>query len=297
MTDHVLLPPGKYVVAVSGGVDSVVLLHMLSSYSDLELVVAHFDHGIRTDSANDAVFVQDLANQHGYEYFSDNGNLGADSSEAEARNKRYKFLYKVKKQTSAKAIVTAHHQDDVIETCMINLLRGTGRHGITALKNRPEIVRPLLEIPKSEILKYAAKNNLTWHEDSTNTDTKYLRNKLRIDILPKMTVAQRYQWLGIIANMQKINEKLDVELQQVLRRGRHKGQQIINRSWFIMLPHNVAKEVVVVLLRQEKAYEIDKNMVDRIVVQIKTLPHGKTIQAAGVDIELTKRSARFKTKS
>jgi tRNA(Ile)-lysidine synthetase-like protein len=294
MTDKVLLPPGKYVVAVSGGVDSVVLLHMLSLHNELELVVAHYDHGIRSDSAADAAFVQELAKNYGFEYVTDSGNLGADASEAEARNKRYKFLQSVKQKTDAKAIVTAHHQDDVIETSMINLLRGTGRHGITALKNRPDIIRPLLEVPKSEILNYAKEQNITWHEDSTNTDTKYLRNKLRLDILPKMTIKQRHDWLAMIAGMQKINENLDVEIQQVMRRGRHKGQHVVNRAWFIKLPHVVAKEVVVVLLQELHAKDIDKKSVERIVVQIKTLPHGKVIQTTGIDVVLTKRSARFK---
>src|SRR3990172_5722177 len=127
---------GTYVVAVSGGVDSVVLLHLLvqkgqraegRGQSKYNFIVAHFDHGIREDSKLDRELVQELAKKYNLPFVYNQGNLGPKASEATARDARYAFLNKVKDSVSAQAIITAHHQDDVLETAIINLLRGTNR--------------------------------------------------------------------------------------------------------------------------------------------------------------------------
>lgn len=293
---HVSVPAGTYIIAVSGGVDSAVLLDLLAKDTDLKLIVAHFDHGIREDSALDAEFVQSLAVQYGLPFESERVELGPNAGELEARNKRYDFLRRIFNKYNATAIITAHHQDDVIETSMINIVRGTGRHGLTSLKSSQELVRPMLAIPKQELIKYAQDNNLEWREDSTNTDTKYLRNKIRHDVVAKMAPEQKLQWLDILENTRTNNEKLDSEIQYLLRRGLHKNQLVLSRNWFIKLPHDVAKEVLHTILKRAGAKEIDKKTIERLVVQIKTLPHGKILQTSGVDIELTKRSARFKSR-
>jgi tRNA(Ile)-lysidine synthase len=286
------IPTGTYIVAVSGGVDSIVLLHLLTK-TDSKLIVAHFDHGIRHNSHEDAEFVHQLATNYELEYEEERADLGPDASEDQARKARYDFLRRVTSKYHADAVITAHHQDDVIETSIINLIRGTGRHGLTSLKSRDGMIRPLLEVPKSELIAYAQSQNLDWHEDQTNLDTKYLRNKVRLEIVPKMTVKQRKEWLVKLQKAADINEKLDYELQNGLRRGLHKGQPVLNRQWFCMLPHVVAKEILLVILRQVGAQDVDRKTVERLTVQIKTLPHGKVLEGAGIKVILTKRSARF----
>lgn len=289
---QISVPTGKYIVAVSGGVDSIVLLELLLK-TDTELVVAHFDHGIRHNSAEDAAFVQELAKTHNLPYEEEQANLGPDASEDQARKVRYDFLVRITKKYQAIAVITAHHQDDVIETSILNILRGTGRHGLTSLKSRPGLFRPLLQIPKNELIAYAKINNLQWFEDETNKDTKYLRNKVRHEIMPKMTTQHRTEWLAKLQKAADINEKLDIELQVSLKRGLHKGSPVLSRQWFTMLPHAVAKEILLVILRQIGATDVDRKTIERLTVQIKTMPHGKTLQGAGVKIMLTKRSARF----
>ncbi len=138
-----LLIPGKYIVAVSGGIDSVSLLHALTSDKSLHLIVAHFDHGIRDDSALDAKFVANLARELGLSFVTQRVKLGFEASEAVARKHRYKFLHRACIENNADAIVTAHHQDDVIETAIINTLRGTKRRGLISLKSTELIKRPL----------------------------------------------------------------------------------------------------------------------------------------------------------
>jgi len=296
MSEYISLPAGTYIVAVSGGVDSVVLLDMLAHIADVQLVVAHFDHGIRQESADDAQFVAKLAKKYNLSFESERAELGPDVSEAIARQHRYAFLRKVAKKYAATALITAHHQDDVIETSMINIIRGTGRSGLSSLSSTNEIIRPLLQIPKAELISYANERDLKWREDSTNNDTKYLRNKIRHKVVAEMTLQQRSEWLQVLDTIKVTNQKLDAEIQTILRRGLHKDNLVLSRAWFTMLPHAVSKEVIRVLLLRAGVKDIDRKTIERVTVQIKTLPAGKVIQVSGVHIMLTKRSARFNSK-
>jgi tRNA(Ile)-lysidine synthetase-like protein len=178
------LKPGTYVVAVSGGVDSMVLLHLLRHLPEVRVVVAHFDHGIREDSPEDLRLVAATARSYGLPFVSARGALGPRAGEAQARDARYAFLRRVQAAQGAAAIITAHHQDDVIETAIINSVRGTGSHGLSALRTREAIVRPLLAFPKQTLLEYAKAKKLLWREDSTNQDLRYKRNYVRRVVLP-----------------------------------------------------------------------------------------------------------------
>jgi tRNA(Ile)-lysidine synthetase-like protein len=295
--NNITIKPGKYILGVSGGVDSVVLLDLLSKQKDVELIVAHVDHGIRDESFTDLEFVEELANYYGLEFESTRLQLGKDASEELARQKRYEYFKKLKHHNNAQAITTAHHQDDVIETAFINLVRGTGSRGLSSLKSNGEIIRPLITFTKKDILAYAEANSINWHEDKTNKDTKILRNKIRIDIIPKMSKEQKIQMLNIIDRAKEINSKLDQELNNLLYKGLHKGSPVVSRKWFNYLPYDISTEVVRKLLIDNGAKEIDKKTIERVVVGMKTLAAGKTIQANGVNITLTKRSARLKSYS
>ena len=259
----VSVKPGKYVVAVSGGVDSVALLNVLSKQKDLALVVAHFDHSIREDSARDLKFVEQLAAHYGLPFVFAEGKLGPSASEATAREARYAFLRQAVKENDTLAIITAHHQDDVLETAIINLLRGTGRKGLTALNSRDDIVRPLLHIPKAELQQYAKQHSLTWHEDSSNRDTAYLRNYVRHMIVPKLGKEGRQKLLQLIYEQRTVNAQLDTLLfEQVEPRE-------LPRQWFVGLPHDVAKEVMAAWLRLNKVANFDAPTLERAVVGAK----------------------------
>lgn len=197
----------RYVVAVSGGVDSVVLLDMLAKQKQ-QLVVAHFDHGIRDDSAQDAEFVRRLAAAYGVPYETKREELGARASEDYARERRYGFLRDIAKKHNA-MIVTAHHSDDIIETVAINMSRGTGWRGLAVLDNS-HIYRPLLSMTKAEIIGYAKANGLKWHEDSTNASNKYLRNQLRrrLETMDKET---KREILALWAGQRELKRAIDSE--------------------------------------------------------------------------------------
>ncbi len=286
---NIELEPGKYVVAVSGGVDSVVLLHMLHDEPGSELVVAHFDHGMRPDSAEDLRFVESLAQTYELPFAYQEGRLGAGASEATARQARYDFLEKVRHQHDAQALVTAHHQDDVLETAIINLLRGTGRKGLSALGSKPGLRRPLLNIPKNDLIAHAEQHSLEWREDSTNADEAYLRNYIRHRLLPRFDYQDRQNFLDLIRRSQDNNDQLDAFLANQIREQSSEGG--LARRWFGQLPHQVALEVMAAWLRENEVRGFDRKTLERLVVAAKTAPPGQQFDVLrGVTMKAGKRS-------
>lgn len=264
---------GRYVVAVSGGVDSMVLLDLMRSRPGAKLVVAHFDHGIRPDSSEDRKLVASVAERHNLPFVYDQGKLGPHVSEATAREARYDFLRKVQAATGSKALITAHHQDDVLETAIINLLRGSGRRGLTSLRSTDGIVRPLLPYNKQQIRDYAHDHAIAWNEDSTNQDSRYLRNHIRLNLLPQLTAGQRAQLLILIEQLRGINDELDANLVNLLHT--QPALDRIDRQWFIHLPHDVAKEVLHAWLRRHGVKNIQKRTIERMIVAMKTAQAGR----------------------
>jgi len=275
----VRVQPGKYIVAVSGGVDSIVLLDLLSRQLGVELVVAHFDHGIRTDSAEDRVLVEKAAERYDLSFVYEEGRLGKEASEAEARLARYAFLERVRVEQGARAIITAHHQDDMLETAILNLLRGTGRKGLTALANRPTLLRPLLHIPKSELIAYAHKCHIVWHEDSTNTDVRYLRNYVRHQIMPRFEPDTKDALLKLIEQTRQTNQALDSALADLLVD--NIGGATLDRRTFIQLPHAASKELLASWLRVSGIAQFDSKLIDRVTIAAKTQAPGATINLIG----------------
>lgn len=266
------IAPGKYVVAVSGGVDSMVLLHMLAKRPELQLTVAHFDHGIRPDSYKDRQLVEDEATRMGLSFVYETARLGSNASEGQARKARYAFLRHTKEQASAQAVITAHHQDDIIETMILNLRRGTGRKGLSSLKTTNDLMRPLLNYTKSELQMYAEREGVQWREDSTNNNEKYARNYVRHTVVPQLSPAQRAKLLHIYEQSVQRNEAIDQLVQEVA--ANLSEDNAVVRKKFIALPHAVAHEVMTHLLRQRNVRNLSRQGISRLVVALKTgQPH------------------------
>ena len=169
----------KKVLAVSGGIDSVVMLHIFRN--DSGVVVAHYNHGIRPNSADDQAFVKRLTQKYKLPFETTDGNLGPNTSEAAAREARYQFFEAICKKHGGRLHV-AHHLDDVYESIAINVLRGTGWRGLAPLRN-PNVERPLLGWRKSDIYRYATEHQLNFRQDQTNNEDIYLRNRVRVALL------------------------------------------------------------------------------------------------------------------
>jgi tRNA(Ile)-lysidine synthase len=269
---NVRIPKGTYVLAVSGGIDSVTLLDILAKQSDLELVVAHFEHGIRPDSKKDEEFVRQTAKSYNLRFESGHGNLGAGASEERAREARYHFLSRVKDKYQANGVITAHHQDDLLETAFINIIRGSGRRGLTAIADNRDIIRPLLGWPKKDILAYAKKQNLRWRDDPSNLDETILRNYVRRHIVPELSYTQRQQVLDNLKNLSALNQSINQEIANL-------SQNIINgnkidRSGFTALPSEVAGEALMFCLRGNGISGLDKPAIGRLVMAVKNAKPG-----------------------
>ena len=185
---HALRPPsGRLLVAVSGGVDSMVLLDLLDASRQklaLELTVAHVDHAVRPGSADDAEFVRAAAEARGLPVMigrlSDPGR-----SEDALRKARYAALGAMLRTSGCERIALGHTRDDQVETLLFRLLRGAGPRGAGAMRSLDgERVRPLLTVPRADLVAYATARGLAWREDPTNADPRFSRNRLRHELLP-----------------------------------------------------------------------------------------------------------------
>jgi tRNA(Ile)-lysidine synthase len=187
-------------VAISGGVDSVALLHYLNALKekyDYYLCAVHCEHGIRgEESREDMRFVEALCFKWGVGLFVFEGNCLARarkekvSLETAARNFRYECFRSIIKKNKMDFIATAHHQNDEAETVLFRLARGTSLGGMSAMKEESGyLLRPFLKWSKKDINAYIAENRLSYREDKTNQETDATRNKIRIEVLPKLEEA------------------------------------------------------------------------------------------------------------
>jgi tRNA(Ile)-lysidine synthase len=179
---------GRVLVAVSGGLDSVVLLDLLLHTRErhgLELVVAHADHGIHPDSAVVAQRVEAMARARGIDVVIGRLHLGPATSETRARAARYRWLREQRRKLGARWIVTAHQADDQRETVLMRFLRGSAPAGLAGMRPRERgILRPLLGFSRATLLRYARRSGLAWWEDPANADPRNLRSWIRTAALP-----------------------------------------------------------------------------------------------------------------
>lgn len=185
----------RLIVAVSGGMDSMVLLHGLREIGHGGIVVVHVDHGLREESTDDAHFVQQICADWNIPCHIKTLDLTTNSEQA-ARRARYRVLSLVATEQSCTAILTAHHADDQVETVLMNLLRGTGVDGLGGMAaisdvphgvdNEQQLYRPILSLPRSTIQTYREQNTIPFVEDTTNNDTRYTRNRVRYHLLPAL---------------------------------------------------------------------------------------------------------------
>jgi tRNA(Ile)-lysidine synthase len=197
-------PDERCLIGVSGGRDSVVLLHQLLAAGFKDLIVCHLDHSLRPESAEDARFVADLAEQYGLEAVVGRQDVAArarrrrQSLETAGREARYGLFSQVARNRECPRLFLAHHADDQVETFLFNLFRGSAGPGLCGMRPLStqvidgvnlQISRPLLGVWRKDIDGYVARHRLEYREDTSNTDLRYTRNRLRQELIPAIEQA------------------------------------------------------------------------------------------------------------
>lgn len=190
---NLISPGATIVVGLSGGPDSVFLLHYLAGLrqeKNLTLIAAHLDHGWRTESVQDAAFCQELAKQYKVQFILNHlkdTNVSFKVSEELGRKARRDFFEQLAKEHNAQAIALAHHADDQMETFIMRLIRGASLTGLAGIKAQDSLyVRPLLNLSKQEILNYLHDHKIPYVIDASNQSNDYLRNRIRNSVIPAL---------------------------------------------------------------------------------------------------------------
>lgn len=228
------LTSGGCLLAVSGGKDSMVLMTLTNRLRESiagPIAVAHYDHGWRPDSEQDAIFVMEQAAWAGFPCVlgrPESPPAESERSESFARQQRYQFLCQTAREQNCQFVLTAHTADDQVETVLHHILRGTGLAGLAGIKPSRELdrnltlVRPLLGVSRAEIDRFAAKTQVPFREDSSNSSFDYTRNRLRHEVLPWLENqgfdSVRESLVRLSAQASDFQESLDWVANEVLDR-------------------------------------------------------------------------------
>ncbi len=272
--DRCRVDPGQRVlIGFSGGADSLCLLHLLKS-QPVEVIAAHFDHNLRSESAEDAARCRAIAEDWEVAFVQEVGKVREFASERKlsieeaARILRYRFLFEMARAYRADAVAVAHHADDQVETVLMHLLRGAGSSGLAGMRYRARdplgesaipLIRPLLAVWRSEIKEYCQFHHLTPLEDVTNADPAYFRNRIRSELIPQLETYnaefKRHLWqtASILAEEDsQLDAEVDVLVGQIqLRSG--DGWMLVDTTEF-----------------QDKALWFLRRLVRKIIFKLKS---------------------------
>lgn len=266
--------------------DTFRKLHFGGASCPEDFIVAHFDHGIRVDSGEDLEFVRQLSISYKINFVFESANLESNSSEAIARERRYRFLRSIAEGFNDGVIVTAHHQDDLLETIIINLIRGTGWRGLAPMATNG-IIRPLLAMTKADITVYAIDHNLAWRDDSTNFSAKYFRNRVR-DRLITISPDNRRNLLHLYDQQRQLRTKIETEINAVFDQKAYIAGNVITlqRYPFIMMPNEVAIE----LLNKATDGRLTRPQLARVLLFAKVAETNRRLLFGNVKISTSQRN-------
>ena len=216
-----LLPSGSnLILCVSGGSDSIALLHLCHQLSRLfrwQLHILHFHHGLREESDEEARFVRDLSQSLNLEFhLRTTRDFQSETSglQEKARNWRRAEALKLREEIRADSILTAHHAEDQLETWLLKWLRGAHLSGLQGMsRSDPPFIRPLLDFRKDVLSDFLKENGFEWREDASNQDSKYMRNRVRNELLPLLRTLSREGIESRIRDLDSQSRLLQKELE------------------------------------------------------------------------------------
>ena len=249
-------PNDTVIVGVSGGPDSVCLLHVLVSLKETlkikEIVPAHLNHMLRgEESERDEAFVKELCKEWGLKLEVERVNVKEipGNVEAVAREERYKFLNKVAEKYGANAIAVGHTASDLAETIILNLVKGTGIKGLRGfLPKRDKIVRPLYEVTRSEVESYLKERNIPFVVDSSNLDENFHRNLIRLKVVPllrKINKNLEASFLRLSSILRNLESWIDEEVKKLLNKSITQNSVCFNRTEILKLPEILRSELFI----------------------------------------------------
>lgn len=212
LLDHGLTKGQVVIIGVSGGIDSMVLLHLAHRFG-LNLVVAHVNYQLRKESDLEMQLVQNTAQSMGYEVLIRlAGKEMSDASiQAKAREIRRTWFTEIMKETGASHILLGHHANDQAETFILRILRGSGLQGLGAMKMQHGVwIRPLLNVKREQIQSWAEKEGISWCDDSSNATDAYLRNRIRHQIIPKLSDIHPQGLENLLKTVTRLNSERSV---------------------------------------------------------------------------------------
>jgi len=252
----------KVLVAVSGGPDSVFLLHILNSLRktmNFRLFVGHLDHGIRArESSKDARFVKGLAKSAGLEMVGEKLKSGSGenktvSLEERLREKRYDFFKRGARLTGCNIVATAHTLDDQAETVLMRIIKGSSLKGVCGIhpfrrEGSVRFVRPLIGIEKSEILRFLKENQISFRIDRTNYEERFLRNRIRNKVLPYLSKINPRIKRSLFNLAESLREDYEfIEAEKKIRKGlvkKKKSMQYFMLRDIMLQPSALRKEMI-----------------------------------------------------
>ena len=306
---------GRVLCAVSGGLDSMCLLHFLLEQPGFRVTAAHFNHQLRGGEADrDEAFVRDFCAARHIPFLSGSGDVrllaekeGLSAEEA-ARRLRYDFLNRAAEEGGYDAILTAHHADDNAETMLLNLIRGTGSAGLAGIPPvRGNICRPLLRVPRAELAEYAAAHDIPHVEDTTNADPDAAaRNALRSAVTPVLRqLNPRFaeNMARTAAILREESETLEIMALGLADQAKELPDGVaISCMMLTDVPTAVAERAILRLLAQTAGHRKDLTAAhvrsvldlarDRTAEKEVSLPYGMTARRKKYTLEITQRPAR-----
>ncbi|XJS10304.1 tRNA lysidine(34) synthetase TilS [Aerococcaceae bacterium WGS1372] len=294
----------RVMLAVSGGMDSMVLLSLIIKYNkQLEekdrkkLIVAHFDHQLREDSYLDAILVKDFAQEHGLLYFVDHWDEPAKTNvEANARDARYMFFADVMDATESDTLLTAHHLNDLGETVLMRLARGTSLRGVRGIRSNyrrllltsqrktisMRVLRPLISITKEELRQYAQKHEIPYNEDMTNHEMTYMRNRIRHQFVPLFEEENPQFLKNLMALTEQLEASYDAHYSQYLQIEPELVMQLRQGRWLLFVPNffKLSKDLIQIylaifleerLIHQVQSYsKVAVRQLERLITQTES---------------------------
>ena len=269
ITQKSLIEPGStIIVGLSGGPDSVFLLHLLHALSqklNLKVIAAHLDHEWRAESAQDIEFCHEICHELDIPLvYTSISELGAPlrfkgSKEEIGRKARRAFFEELAQEENADAIALAHHADDQQETFFIRLIRGSSLAGLTAMRPKEGLyIRPLLEIKKEEIVQYLQEHNIPYIEDPSNQLPTFLRNRIRKQVLPELRKADPRFDANFTKTLKRLKqteaflEKLTAETYKALKSTEDTGTTVLNLKNLLNLEPVMQDRILIYWLIQEQ---------------------------------------------